>query len=217
MINNRKNQQSHWNKLHQKGNLDEYSHSPTDFAQEVIKFFPKKAKVLELGCGLGNDAIFFSRKGFSVLATDFSNEAIKQNKKRYLNIPNLEFEILDIGRALPKKDGEFAVVYARLSLQYFTDSITKKIFRETKRILKPNGLLCFICRSTSDPLYGKGDRIENDMYVYKGHVRHFFSEKYANECLNEGFEIKIMEKVFGKLFGEQSAFIKVVARKVYAN
>src|SRR2546422_160092 len=87
----------------------------------------------------------------------------------------------------------FDVVYARLSLHYFTGAQTQQIFREIHRILKPGGLLCFICKSTKDPLYGQGKKIEEDMFELKGHVRHFFSEAYARKCLERGYKIKKME------------------------
>jgi ubiquinone/menaquinone biosynthesis C-methylase UbiE len=102
-------------------------------------------------------------------------------------------------------------VYARLSLHYFSDLTTKRIFSEIARVLKPNGYLCFLCKSTNDPLYGKGNEIEKDMYENKGHVRHFFSKEYATELMQQSFEIQTIEEGEETFYGSQSAFIKVIA------
>ena len=110
------------------------------------------------------------------------------------------------------RDSEFDGVYARLSLHYFTDDVTKSIFREICRVLKPNGYLCFICKSTNDPLYGKGTEIEKDMFENNGHIRHFFSEDYAKSLLVNDFTIEKLESGDEKFYGKDSAFVKVIAK-----
>lgn len=206
------NQKTHWDQLHEEGKADHYSEHPTDFAEEIIQLVPERLSILELGCGAGNDSNFFAEKGHKVLATDFSDIAIDKNRKRYAH-KNLQFEVLDISKPLGFLDNTFDLVYARLSLHYFTDTTTKRIFKEINRVLKPNGFLCFICKSVKDPLYGKGREIEHDMFDDNGHIRHFFSEGYARECLDGYFKIDLLdsgEKVF---YGRPSSYIKVIARK----
>ena len=111
-------------------------------------------------------------------------------------------------------DNKFDVVYARLSLHYFTDKITKKIFNEMHRVLRPNGYLCFICKSTNDPLYGKGIEVEKDMFENNGHVRHFFSENYAKLLLVDRFKIQKIESGDEKFYGNDSAFVKIIAQTI---
>ena len=45
-------------------------------------------------------------------------------------------------------------------------------------MLKRGGLLFVKCKSTDDMLYGKGRKLEENMYVFRGHVRHFFDKDY---------------------------------------
>lgn len=205
-------QKQHWDELHQKGSVDHFSGKPTDFAEEVIKIINPSSKVLELGCGAGNDSIGFSQAGHTVLATDFSEVAVSKNSERFKDIPNLTFEVLDMNEPMSLSDNEFDVVYARLSLHYFTDEVTRKIFSEIHRVLKPNGYLCFICKSTNDPLYGKGTEIEEDMFEHNGHIRHFFSEDYAKSLLENKFTIEKLESGDEKFYGNDTAFVKVIAR-----
>lgn len=204
-------QHQHWNLLHQKNKAD--LKEPSDFAKEVLQLFNKQMNILELGCGSGTDSYFFAEHGHSVLGTDFSEIVVIRDQDSY-HIPELSFQVVDISQKLPFDDSTFDCVYARLSLHYFSDLVTKKVFKEIYRILKPSGYLCFICKSTADPLFGKGNRLEENVFENKGHIRHFFSEKYAKKCLKGLFEIKILTNGEEKFYGDQSAFIKVIAQKI---
>lgn len=206
-------QKQHWNSLHQQGDIDHYSNKPTSFALEVADIISPSSRILELGCGVGNDSIYFSNKGHKVLATDFSEVAIEKNKERSKGLEGLSFEVLDLNYPVNLSDSKFDVVYARLSLHYFNDEVTKRIFKDIHRVLKPDGFLCFLCKSIDDPLYGLGTELEKDFYEYKGHIRHFFSENYVRECLNGCFDVEKMESGKEKFYGNASAYVKVIARR----
>ena len=185
------------------------------FAKESVKYFPKEAKILDLGCGVGGDSIFFAKKGYKVIGVDFSKEALKKAKEnaKSFKIKNVTFVYQDISKRLKFENASFDVVYARLSIHYFTDKVTERIFKEIKRILKPGGIFCACCKSIKDPLYGKGKMIEKDMYVLDGHIRHFFSEKYFKEKLKGKFKILKLWSGKTKFYKEKSAFVKVIAER----
>lgn len=203
-----------WNNAHQKGEMSHYFSKPADFAEEVIKIIKPHSNILELGCGIGNDSIAFAKAGHKILATDFSDVAISRNLKQFREVSGLTFKVLDINERTSFNNDEFDIVYARLSLHYFTNEETRSIFDEIHRMLKPNGLLCFVCKSISDPLYGKGVKIEKDMFAYKDHVRHFFSEEYAKSLLENSFKIEKMKSGDEKFYGNDSAFVQVIAKAV---
>lgn len=139
--------------------------------------------------------------------------AVDENHKHLVH-ENLHFTVQDISQSLTFDDASFDVIYARLSLHYFTDVVTKSVFNEIARILKPGGTLHFMCKSTDDGLRGQGDEIEADMYELNGHVRHFFSPPYARELLNAA-ALQEVSIVTGsdKLYDRLSVFVKVEARK----
>lgn len=207
-------QKNLWNKAHSEEQIHHYSKTPTDFALKVLSLIPPNASVLELGCGVGNDSIAFANAAHEILATDLSEVAIKQNKERFNRVTNLRFEVLDMGQQFPLEANTYDVVYARLSLHYFQDNVTKRIFDDIHRVLKPQGLLCFMCKSTNDVLYGKGDKIEEDMFENEGHVRHFFSREYAKECLADKFKVVELEEKTDLLYGKSSSFIEIIAQKL---
>lgn len=208
-----KDQLEHWNNAHSKQWLHKHSVEETGFAEETNKKIPPHSTILELGCGEGNDSIYFAKQGHIITATDFSDIVIKQNTKRWSH-SDVNFVIQDISKPLEFGNGSFDVIYARLSLHYFTDDTTRNIFREIARVLKPEGMLCFMCKSTDNHINGQGEKIEDNMYELNGHVRHFFSKAYVSELLDIAKliveSIKTGEEM---LYDRQSAFIKVVARK----
>lgn len=207
-------QRQHWNELHTKDDIEHFAGKPTDFAKEVLAIIRPDSKILELGCGVGNDSVGLAEAGHLVLATDFSQVAIAKNSWRFKHTPHLTFEVLDLNEPLIFSDNEFDVVYARLSLHYFTHQVTERIFDDIHRVLKRGGFFCFVCKSTDDPLYGKGLRIEKDMFENEGHIRHFFSEEYVKSLLSERFEILRIKSGKAKFYGKESAFVKIVAKAI---
>ncbi len=209
-----KDQLQHWNNAHTEQWLHSHSEHQTKFAEEVNGFTSHKSKILELGCGEGNDSIYFADQGHSVVATDFSNVAIEGNRKRWSN-PRLRFEELDISKPFGFDDNSFQLVYARLSLHYFRDDVTKGIFSEIHRVLNPGGLLCFMCKEVSDGLYGKGEELEHDVYELDGHIRHFFSERYVCELLDHAdFHPESIIMGSEMIYDRRSSYIKVRAKKL---
>jgi SAM-dependent methyltransferase len=185
---------------------------PEAFAIEVEGLLGSASRILELGCGDARDAAFFAGRGHEVIATDFTDVALEKNRRHYTGTPCLAFLHQDISQPLCFGAEEFDLVYARLSLHYFSDAVTKMIFQEIERVLRNSGLLAFMCKSLDDPLYGKGVEIEKDMFE-TSHVRHFFSEAYARKCLGEGFAIESLTSLEQELYGFPSAYIRVLARK----
>jgi len=207
-----KDQKQLWNSAHMQSALTAHSEHQTNFAEYVNGVIPANADILELGCGEANDSIYFAQQGHNVTATDFSDVLIAQNQRRYNN-PNLQFIQQDISAPLAFNDEQFDAIYARLSLHYFTNEVTERVFTELARVLRTGGVLCFMCKSTEDRLYGKGEKVEQDMYELEGHVRHFFSEAYARNLLAQDFTITSLQTGQEDMYGKVSGFVKVIATK----
>jgi len=123
-----------------------------------------------------------------------------------LRIPQIIYGILTF------KDNSFDVIYAHLSLQYFNDAITTKIFDKLYRMLRPKGLLFVKCKSVKDKLYGKGRKVEEDVYV-KSHLRHFFSKEYMLFQLGK-FKVVRVRYSSSKYHSCVSGFVEGVGVKV---
>lgn len=73
--------------------------------------------------------------GYEVTSSDISDIALEKVKEFNSNVIKL-----DMKEKLPFSDNEFDLVFANLSIHYFSDKDTKKLMLEIKRILKKDGL-----------------------------------------------------------------------------
>jgi len=152
----------------------EWINKPSIFAQYAIGFFPASGKVVDLGCGQGQDSRFFAEHDYDVVGTDYSDEAIRiaKDKSRQLN---LDFRVLDVANPLPFGDASFDVVYSHLAVHYFDKVKTELIFAELSRILKKGGILAIFVNSINDPEYGTGVKIEEDYFAIGNMKKRYFS------------------------------------------
>lgn len=128
------NEMVHWSK----GKLKKWE-------QAVAEFFPPKAKILDVGCGMGREAFALSDMGFSIMGIDISEEVIKQVMQLSLqNCYDIPFSIYD-GHTLPFDDASFDVIiiWAQTLGIMYGDTYKSDFLNECKRVLKKDGLLSF--------------------------------------------------------------------------
>lgn len=201
-----------WERKHSAGEHEALRHSPSPLAGLAEPLFPRHSRILELGCGVGRDAIFFASKGHTVIATDGSPTVIQQDKAHFPN-RGIEFEVLDMQEPLPFLASSFDVIYANLSLHYYTHEKTREIVEEIAKKLKPRGVLAFACKSVDDFHHGNGEEVEKDVFVSpKGHVRHLFSIDYTKDLLAGLFTIEHLDTVEEEYNGEKSNILRCVAK-----
>lgn len=183
------------------------------FAQRALRLLGRVRgkRLLDLGCGLGQDALFFARKGMEVTALDIAPENIRRLSERARKAGwNVEAIARDLIRRLPFPDRSLDVAYAHLSLHYFDDATTRRIIHNVRSVLRPGGWFFIKCKSIDDSLYGKGKKIGHDMYHLQ-HDRHFFSATYMRDLLSDWRVIRI-RRTHSTYAGKPSAFIEAIAR-----
>jgi cyclopropane fatty-acyl-phospholipid synthase-like methyltransferase len=57
--------------------------------------------VLEIGCGIGQEAVWLADAGFKVLGVDFSRAAIRRARKNAGDKADLSFAVMDVTRPMP--------------------------------------------------------------------------------------------------------------------
>ena len=110
------------------------------------------SKILDIGSGPGNEAIFLAKQGMEVTGLDLNSEAIKLSKK-LANLQEVTVKFVQ-GDAvkLPFKNSSFDVVNDTFVFHHFEKTIRKIYAQEVNRVLKKDGIFIlrgFSCKMTS--------------------------------------------------------------------
>jgi SAM-dependent methyltransferase len=115
---------------------------PREIIVEALNLFKKQGKAIDLGCGVGNEAVFLLNKGWEVWAIDSEHQAIQIiNKRNDIKEPEKltsvvnKFEEESVWDALPDVD----FIYASYSLPFCNQSEFKRVWSHVKQKLIPGG------------------------------------------------------------------------------
>ena len=171
---------------------------PSKAAKDTLKTLQKKniKKIVELGAGLGRDAIFFAKNSIYVSALDYSPSAIKTINKKAESTKLSNFisaKVFDVRKKLPFKDNSFEACFSHmLYCMALSMEEIKYLNSEICRILKPGGINIYTARHTGDADYKNGTHIGEDLYENDGFIVHFFSEEKVRQITN-GFNVLNIE------------------------
>ncbi|MEH2300181.1 MAG: methyltransferase domain-containing protein [Nostoc sp.] len=205
----------HWNQVFAKWND---AGTDLDWGTQWTKVhlpFLKSANVktvLDLGCGTGNDVLRLVRQGFTVIGVDFSDEAVQQGHEKAKKLGlSAQFVVADMAKRLPFDSATLDAVMSNVAIHMFSDQITRQLFKEIRRIVRPNGLFVFHVNSTEDALV-RTERhppireIEPNYFLeHDGQTMHFFSKEYLLDLLSDWKDVElkhyeILHKQTGKPF-----------------
>lgn len=109
--------------------------------------------ILDNGCGFGRLALPLALLGYSVVAIDFSKNAIMRFKQALLDRGlNVSLIVAD-AENLPFIPSAFDLVYSFGAFEYFSSSMLDNALKETQRVLRKNGATIFEVYNTSGLLY----------------------------------------------------------------
>lgn len=149
----------------------------TKAARNLSALLNKKDKILEIGCGSGDDSIFLAKKDFQVWGIDISKLAIKKAKSSG-KLKNLRFSLGDVEN-LKFKDDFFGGVLCMWVLHSTTANL-KKGSKEIHRVLKKGGI----------SIIG----VMLNMKYYDGKIEKFKSKKEILDAFKNFKIIKKMER-----------------------
>ncbi len=130
---------------------------------KFISMLPKKAKVLDAGCGSGKDVQYFKDYRIEVIGIDAAEKMIKEAKK---NVKGAKFKKMDMAKT-KFKDKTFDGIWASGSLIHEEKCDVHMILEELKRILKDKGVLYVAVKE------GQGSEIKKEE-IYNNEPRPFF-------------------------------------------
>jgi len=205
-----------WDDKHHSYAAKKFVRKPNWLATTLSDNLEAPAKILDLGCGQGQDSLYFRSLGHEVTALDFSKFALAQfaDAARAAGVPQVRH---DLGRVpYPFPAEAFDIVYAHLTLHYFDQATTRQIFAEVARLLKPHGQLWALFNSdhdpeASDPAFATIE--ERYLELAPGSKKRYFSAAELPDLLGERFQVNVARYGHGTNKNKNDAYVELVANK----
>lgn len=188
-----------WEKVYEDKATPWDVYEPEDALVKLIKDgFVKPCRVLEIGCGHGNDAIFLAKNGFDVSAIDISKKAIETAKRRAKKAnAKCKFLIEDITK-LKSLSGNFDFVYDRACFHFIPKDKRDNYLKNLKKLLIRDGWFVLI--------------VSSDKETPKGPYQ--FSKKDINQIFGKDFDIKEIRMITLKQHKEKpKPYLCIMKRK----
>ncbi len=182
---------SYWSNMYSVPNV--FGIGPTKLAEMAYKLIRDKPikNILEIGCGQGRDAVFFSEKNYFVETFDISENAISfvNKTKKSFNLKNLNAIVHDVKEIFPYPNKSFDFVYSNLALQFFDINTLKDIFDNIEKVIKNDTIILISTKKKGDKYYNFGTKVNEYAYEHKGIVRYFYDKSILEQLFKQKFEI----------------------------
>jgi len=164
----------------------------------------KPCKTVDLGCGVGNYAIYLASKGFDVTGVDFSPTAIKiaeENAKK--RGANCNFLITDVVEELDQFMETFDFAYDWELLHHIFPEKRKKYVENVHGILNLKGKYLSVCFSEKDAQFGGSGKYRETRL---GTILYFSCEDELRDLFKPYFNIEELKTIeIGGKFGPHLA------------
>lgn len=163
-----------WEKEVYKKNKQINRYPYTSVVSNIFRFIENREnkKLLDIGCGTGNNLKFFAENQFECYGLDISPTAVDICKK-FINKSNLKADVI-VGESheLPYENEYFNVVVDRAAINHNSYNFEECI-KEVYRVLKKDGIFIteLFGKNTTDKKYG--EKINDNLYVNfkEGHFK----------------------------------------------
>ncbi len=150
----------------------------------------RNGRVLDVGCGTGENALFLAQNGYLVTGVDLASPAIRmaKSKAKERNV-NVDFQVAN-ALSLDFEDGYFDNVIDSGLFHTFSDEDRPVFVGEVARVLAKEGNYFMLCFSEKEPTNWGGPR-----RVTEWEIRATFSQLFRiNYVKEEFFATRIHEK-----------------------
>ncbi|MBI3559611.1 class I SAM-dependent methyltransferase [Candidatus Gottesmanbacteria bacterium] len=165
---------------------EKYAKKLNDFAplperKKFIALLPNHAHILDVGCGPGRDADYFTANGSSVTGVDFSEKLLEIAR---LRVPQALFYKQDF-RLLHFPKQSFDGIWACASLLHLKRDEVPMVLNNFFQLLKSGGILFIMVKEGK----GEADVAEELSSNLSRHFIYFQREELKKLLKNTGFEV----------------------------
>lgn len=130
--------------------------TPPEMLQETIQAkVPERGRVIDLGCGAGNYAIWFAKLGYRLTGVDVSERAIDiARRSAQAAGVGCDFVVADLTRDFPRFDAMFDFAYDWELLHHIFPQDRGRYVDNVFRLLTPQGRYLSVCFSVDSPQFG---------------------------------------------------------------
>ena len=170
-----------------------YKEPPALLVELINKGKIRPCRTLELGCGIGNYAIYLATKSFEVTGIDFSPKAIElaKQKANKMNV-NCEFFVADVTGDLSEVKGNFDFIFDWELLHHIFPEKRKFFLKTVYNLLKPGGIYLTVSFDEKDPSFGGVGKYRK---TPMGTLLYFSSEYELEKLFTSYFEIEVLKKI----------------------
>lgn len=103
---------------------------------EWLQCLPSKARLLDLGCGGGQDAGDLRQRGYRIVGLDRTRALLSAGRRRYRSLPLVRADLRD----LPFHSMSFDGLWAAASLMHLPKPDACRILNDLRRFIRPGGV-----------------------------------------------------------------------------
>ena len=168
--------------------IDDYDDIAREYAEEfyddtsddryIDKFLQSLngKRILDAGCGVGEDCKYVEQKGFEAIGIDLSQGMLEIAREKY---PNGRFQIMDMTN-ITYPENTFDGIISNCSLFHIPRELLPQTLESFKRVLKPNGKLLLILQEGNEEKMVE-EPYRPGVYVYTN----YFSTENIKKLLKE--------------------------------
>lgn len=154
-----------------------------------------RGRVLDVGCGTGENSLYLAGAGFSVVGVDLSTRAITAAREKAVQKKsNADFR-LGNALSLDFRDGDFDDVIDSGLFHTFNDNDRTSFAREMARVLKVGGKYFMLCFSDKEPTNWGGPR-----RITREEIEATFSSLFKINYVKDAFFATRFHKDGGKAY-----------------
>ena len=203
------NDKSYWEQYYKK---NPNPVEPSTFARFTSGFLHPGNSLIELGCGIGRDSVFFAQNNLNVTAIDQVESEMDYLNHKY-SLYNLDFKADDFTRL--NSDKSYDYVYSRFTLHSINEEAESRVLKWIGSNLKDQGYFFLEVRSINDPMFQKGEKISDNENVTTHYRRYLNLEDTINKIEKCGLKIiyQLESQGLAVYKDDDPMLIRIVAQK----